>query len=214
MGGWGGAPHLSDISAALVPPPEPGMVAGKSGRGRGGGGPVGGGLGLYPSTWFPPWPPLSWTWDCPPKGPSVGPGPWSEFSAHPPLSSPALTLSSQVLSGVPPFGARTSPSAPTPPLVSLPSTQLSSPLPNSPRSPLPLCPRPTTPVHQYQCLLLDKPHERPCRLGAGLGTPQEGLDFSENSSPAPDFLGAGWGVVTGCVRNLGCLSHPGIGVRS
>ncbi|XP_028642164.1 adhesion G protein-coupled receptor L1 isoform X3 [Grammomys surdaster] len=26
MGGWGGAPHLSDISAALVPPPEPGMV--------------------------------------------------------------------------------------------------------------------------------------------------------------------------------------------
>lgn len=103
MGGWGGAPHLSDISAALVPPPEPGMVAGKSGRGRGGGGPVGGGLGLYPSTWFPPWPPLSWTWDCPPKGPSVGPGPWSEFSAHPPLSSPALTLSSQVLSGVPPL---------------------------------------------------------------------------------------------------------------
>ena len=213
MGGWGGAPHLSDISAALVPPPEPGMVAGKSGQGRGGGGPVGGGLGLYPSTWFPPWPPLSWTWDCPPKGPSVGPGPWSEFSAHPPLSSPALTLSSQVLSGVPPLepGPRRAP--PHHHLSLFPPHSSPPPYPTLPGGPS-LCPRPTTSVHQYQCLLLDKPHERPCRLGAGLGTPQEGLDFSENSSSAPDFLGAGWGVVTGCVRNLGCLSHPGIGVRS
>lgn len=42
MGGWGGAPHLSDISAALVPTPEPGMVTGKSGSGAG---EVGGWLG-------------------------------------------------------------------------------------------------------------------------------------------------------------------------
>lgn len=185
MGGWGGAPHLSDISAALVPPPEPGMVAGKSGSGAGeGGGPGWGGLGLYPSSWFPPLPPLSWTWDCPPEGPSVGPGPWSEFSAHPSLlasTNPFFPGGLQRAS----LGARTSPRPPT--LSLFPPRSSPPPFPNSPRephpSPCPPTPPRPRPVHHCQCLLLSTPHERPCRLGAGLGWAPWGRGWASPKAP-------------------------------
>lgn len=97
--------------------------------------------------------------------------------------------------------------------VSLPSTQLSFPLLLGSPFP-PRVPSPPTPVHQCQCLLLNKPHERPCRLGAGLGVLEEGLEFSKNPSSASDCVGTGGGGATGCIRNLGCLPDPGIGGHS
>lgn len=183
------------------------MVAGKSGSGPGEGGGLSG-VGwvfiLAPGS-LPC--PLSWTWDCPPRDPRSGLG-LGVNSLLTPLSSastnPFFPGGLQRAS----LGARTSPSPPTPCLSSLHAALLTPPY--SPGEPPPSpCPHPPLhPVHQCQCLLLNRPHERPCRLGAGLGALWEGLNFSVKLSLATDCVGARCGGPQAASETLGASPPP------